>query len=176
MNRFLTRQGWLVLMMVLAVAGLVVFIFFLIKKDEVVEPIVTEEVPVVIEESSLDGKYCFSRTQVATETEPYSVSEKITLIISNNIVTGTKTGTQAGPDMTNGYEGTLEGTKESDKLHLTYSYTIEGSQNKEKEIYLFSPEELKKERYVLKEEGGILVPDLTSEVKIINYTKDNCGQ
>mgnify|MGYP003450354893 FL=1 len=175
MNRFLTRQGWLVLMMVLAVAGLVVFIFFLIKKDEVAGPVAIEEVPVV-EEPSLDGKYCFSRTQVATETEPYSVSEKITLIISNNIVTGTKTGTQAGLDMTNGYEGTLEGTKESDKLQLTYSYTIEGSQNKEKEIYLFSPEELKKERYVLKEEGGILVPDLTSEVKIINYTKDNCGQ
>ena len=173
MNRFLTRQGWLVFMMVLALLGLIAFIFTILNKDKVVEVPIIEEAPVVVE-NNLDGKFCFSRTQIATEAEPYSVSEKVVLNILGNVVTGTKTGNQSGPDMTNGYEGTLDGLKEGDNLNLVYSFTIEGSQNKEKEIYIFSPEELKKQRYVLKEESGMLVPDMTSEVKIINYIKDNC--
>lgn len=171
MNRLLTTQGWLVLLLTLAILGFLVYLFLGFGKEKFVAEPIVEETPVV---ETTPTKVCYARTQVATETEPYEVSEKITLSIEGDVVTGTKSGTQKGPDMTNGYEGTLRGTKSGDDLELTYSYTIEGSENKELELYTMSDTGLQKHRYVLIEENDILVPDKTSEVKQIEYPNAIC--
>lgn len=122
--------------------------------------------------------YCFSRLQEATIEAPYRVEEFISLTRVRGTVSGTKQGTQSGPDMTNGYEGTLEGTTDGAGLELVYSYTIEGSQNKELELYSFSGEDLVKQRYPLKEEKrngiDILVPDQSKETTSIVYSATDC--
>lgn len=123
----------------------------------------------------IDGKYCYHRSQVATPDAPYAVEENIELIVNGNNVTGAKSGTQTGPDMTNGFEGTLTGTRNGENLDVIFAFTIEGSQNKEQELYKWNPTELQKSRYVLKEDGNILVPDLTSTPSIINYTSVKCA-
>lgn len=121
-----------------------------------------------------DGQYCFARDQKSTPDAPYAVTEKISLTLSGMTASGTKSGTQSGPDMTNGYTGTLSGTRNGPSLNLVYSYTIEGSQNKEKEIYIMSTESLIKYRYQLREEEGILVPDLSSVPTNIIYVSEVC--
>lgn len=122
--------------------------------------------------------YCFSRLQEATIEAPYKVEEFISLTRVRGTVSGTKQGTQSGPDMTNGYDGTLEGTTDGAGLELVYSYTIEGSQNKELELYSFSGEDLVKQRYPLKEEKrngvGMLVPDQSATPTSILYTQAEC--
>ncbi len=121
------------------------------------------------------GKYCFSRSQTATETEPYTVEEHVVLNIGADLhVTGTKTGSQAGPDMTNGYTGTLSGTVVGTTAELTYAYTVEGSSAKELEVYEFSPNTLTKKRWNLTEQNKILVPDRVGEPKLIAYTGETC--
>ncbi len=123
----------------------------------------------------VDGEYCFSRDQAATPSEPYAVQERISLSILGNSVVGEKSGTQSGPDMTNGYSGTLAGTRMDHDLKLTFSYTVEGSSNKEVELYTLVDTELRKIRYALKEEGGMLVPDLSSVPKNIIYERETCN-
>ncbi len=122
-----------------------------------------------------DGTYCFSRSQNATSEAPYSVEEKIKLVLKGMTANGQKSGFQSGPDMTNGYNGTLSGTRNGPSLELVYSYTVEGSKNKEKELYLLSGQDLVKHRYELIDEAGILVPDMNSEPKDIVYTTIPCG-
>ncbi len=134
------------------------------------EEIIVEDIAPI----STDGEYCYGRVQVATSDAPYNVEEHIKILINNTEVSGTKKGTQNGPDMTNGYEGELKGTKEGNNLELVYSYVVEGSANKELELYSFSPKELQKSRYVLKEENGMLVPDKTSSPSIIVYPFEIC--
>jgi hypothetical protein len=121
-----------------------------------------------------DGTYCYARKQTATTTEPYVVEEHVVLTINGNVVTGTKKGTQSGPDMSNGYQGTLSGTRNGSRAELTYAYTIEGSQNKELEIYDIGATVLKKMRWPLKEQNNILVPAKAGEPKIISYTAETC--
>lgn len=121
-----------------------------------------------------NGSYCFARSQVASVDAPYSVTENIKIDISGNSVTGRKSGTQSGPDMTNGYEGTLTGTRAEDILRLVFAYTIEGSKNSEKEIYVLGEDTLTKKRYALKEEGGMLVPDMQGEPVDVVYTSKPC--
>lgn len=122
-----------------------------------------------------DGEYCFVRDQKATSDAPYAVSEKIILDLAGMSASGTKSGTQSGPDMTNGYTGTLSGTRNGPALDLIYSYTVEGSENKEKEIYLLGGENLVKHRYSLHEESGVLVPDMSSERQDIFYASTPCA-
>ena len=117
---------------------------------------------------------CFARDQEATEDEPYEVSENIELTVNDKIVSGIKKGTQSGPDMTNGYEGTLSGEILDGVYLLTFDYTIEGSDQKEKEEYLIKGDNFIKQRYPLKEEAGILVPDKTKEVTEVSYLKEIC--
>lgn len=121
-----------------------------------------------------DGKYCYARKQLATTTDPYLVEEHVVLTVKGNAVTGTKKGTQSGPDMSNGYQGTLSGTRTGSNAELVYAYTIEGSKNKELEIYDISETVLKKMRWPLKEENNILVPTKVGEPKIISYTAETC--
>jgi len=122
-----------------------------------------------------ETKSCYEYIQVATETAPYSVEEHVVLNFEGNIVHGTKEGTQAGPDMTNGYSGNLTGTKSGQSLELLFSYTIEGSDNKELELYEIRDEDLIKLRYVLKDQKGILVPDESSTPRELIYKKITCS-
>lgn len=123
---------------------------------------------------SRDGMYCFTRTQIATESNPYEVQENISFAISGTNVTGRKQGIQSGPDMTNGYEGSLSGSIENDEMRLVFSYTIEGSQGKELELYSFNGDELQKYRYVLEEGDSMLVPNMSTQASIISYTQFPC--
>ncbi len=123
-----------------------------------------------------DGQqYCFAYYQTATPGAPYQVEEHVVLNISGNKITGTKEGTQNGPDMTNGYQGTLEGTRDGNNIEAVYSYTIEGSKNKELEIYEIKNKVLVKHRFPLKEENKILVPDKSGEEKLISYQSEECA-
>jgi hypothetical protein len=122
----------------------------------------------------VDGRQCYTYSHEGTATEPYTVSEFMDINIAGNVVTGTKTGTQNGPDMTNGYQGTLKGTLENNTLNLIYSYTVEGSQNKEKEIYRAGLVGLEKLRYPLVEQGSMLVPDTTKDFQILTYARVGC--
>jgi hypothetical protein len=110
-------------------------------------------------------KLCYVRTVVTTAEAPYSVHERIELFYDDatHTVRGTKVGTQSGPDMTNGYEGTLEGSIKDEYLTALFSYTIEGSKQKEQEIYVWPVKDpsIAKRRYPLIEKNGILVPDTT---------------
>lgn len=123
----------------------------------------------------LSGAKCFSRLQKATASAPYTVDEKIKLDISGEKVTGTKSGTQIGPDMTNGYTGTLTGTYKNNVIDVLYSYTVEGSQNKEQEEYDVTANGLVKKRWPLKDENGILVPDKTQTSADITYNSVDCS-
>ena len=120
-------------------------------------------------------KECFSREQIATEESPYTVQEFIELNIDGESVSGEKTGNQSGPDMTNGYEGSLSGKISDDKIEVIFSYSIEGSDQKEKEEYVLKTGELVKQRYPLIEsEDGVLVPDKTKEASLVIYKKVDC--
>jgi hypothetical protein len=118
---------------------------------------------------------CYTRHQYATGDAPYKVDEKIAIITNGSNVTGTKTGTQSGPDMTNGYGGTLNGTVSGNILTALFDYTIEGSENKEQEEYTISDFELTKHRYPLIEQNNILVPDKSKSKTDIVYSQISCN-
>ncbi|MES2930638.1 MAG: hypothetical protein V4665_02540 [Patescibacteria group bacterium] len=124
-----------------------------------------------------DGRYCFAYSHDATETEPYAVQEFIDITVDGVTVAGTKKGTQNGPDMTNGYEGTLMGTLDNDIITGVFSYIIEGSANKEGEIYKIKKDHsgIEKVRYPLSEGKGILFPDTTKEYKTLLYSQVECA-
>ena len=125
----------------------------------------------------VDGHQCYTYSHKATTNEPYDVNEFLDITIKNNNVTGTKTGTQKGPDMTNGYKGTFKGTvdKKSGKINSIFSYIIEGSYNQEKEIYRTNKTGIEKLRYPLIEEKGILVPDTTKKYTLLHYSRVGCS-
>lgn len=124
--------------------------------------------------SSYQSRACYEYNHQATTDEPYTNYEFIDINKNGNDISGIKKGTQSGPDMSNGYEGTLLGTINNDMMNVVFSYVIEGSKQKEKEIYRVEDNSLVKIRYVLTEEDGILVPDLSSEAKEIVYQKTAC--
>lgn len=121
-----------------------------------------------------DGRQCYTYNHEATKDEPYTVNEFIDMAISGTKVIGTKTGTQKGPDMTNGYTGTLIGISDKNTITVVYSYTVEGSKNKEEEIYRTNKVGIEKLRYPLVEDAGILVPDTTKEFKTMTYARVEC--
>jgi hypothetical protein len=121
-----------------------------------------------------DGKYCYSRLQEATTASPYKVKENVILNIKGDIVTGTKTGTQSGPDMTNGYYGDLKGTVRGNTLELLYSYTVEGSNNKELEVYEMQNNSIVKMRWSLIDKNNVLTPDKIGNPQMILYSEEKC--
>ncbi len=146
-------------------------IFF--KNKKVISP--TDEIKVVpVVQKNLEGKYCYAYHQVATTSAPYAVDEFINITVADGVVSGVKNGTQAGPDMTNGYEGSLKGTLNKGTMDVIFSYIVEGSANKEKEIYLVKEDRLQKLRYPLMEQNKMLVPDTTKEFKTLDYMKTDC--
>ncbi len=126
--------------------------------------------------TGLAVELCFNRTQEATEDAPYTVQEAIKLsIMENGTVTGIKTGTQAGPDMMNGYTGTLSGELKDGTMELVYDYIVEGSQNKELETYAFGADgSLRKSHWPLIEGSGMLVPDKSGTLTIVEYKTMPC--
>lgn len=132
--------------------------------------------PAATAEAALSGgTYCYHRSHAATPAEPYAVEETITLKILGTAVTGTKSGTQSGPDMTNGYTGTLAGTRDADDITVVFDYTVEGSENKEQELYTWSADALVKHRYPLTEAGDMLVPDMNGTATEIGYEEIPCA-
>lgn len=123
-----------------------------------------------------DGRQCYSYTHEATAKEPYTTTEFIDMTVVGNTVTGTKRGTQKGPDMYNGYTGMITGTIDKDTMTDVFSYTIEGSRNQEKEIFKTQANELgiEKLRYPLVEEKDLLVPDMTGSYKTMLYARVEC--
>ena len=123
-----------------------------------------------------DGQQCYTYSHEATKTEPYTVSEFINLMVNGKIVTGTKKGSQNGPDMTNGYTGTITGTTDGNVINDVFSYIIEGSPNKEAEIYRAREDQIgiEKLRYPLIEKNKMLVPDTTKEFKTMLYARVIC--
>lgn len=123
---------------------------------------------------SRDGKYCFVYNHSATEEEPYKTSENVSLEILGDKVSGSKSGTQEGPDMTNGYQGSIEGSIIGNTIEVVFSYVVEGSAGKELEIYELEGDSLKKRHYQLKEGKGMLIPDKEKELESIYYSKVSC--
>ena len=121
-----------------------------------------------------DGRQCYAYSHEATTTEPYAVNEFLNITISGTKVSGTKTGTQKGPDMNNGYTGTIIGTSEKNIITDILSYTVEGSKGKEKEIYQANKTGIEKLRYPLVEEKEVLVPDTTKAYQALTYTRVGC--
>ncbi len=159
----------------------VFYIALLIGIFSVVAVLITKQTPPSTETESIpfsvaDGMYCYTRVQEATPTGPYSVEEYIEITLLENSVSGEKNGTQAGPDMTNGYQGTLTGILHENILELVYAYIIEGSTNKELEVYEIGENTLTKHRWPLVEDDDMLVPDRTSEPTLIVYTKIACQE
>lgn len=123
-----------------------------------------------------DGRRCYAFNHEATDTEPYAVSEFLDMVVTDTDVSGTKRGTQAGPDMTNGYEGTIEGTVADDMITSVFSYVVEGSANQEQELYKAKADltGLEKLRYPLIDQDGMLVPDTTQEFQSLFYARVPC--
>lgn len=122
--------------------------------------------------------YCFGRVQEATKDAPYAVEEHMKLTRVRGEITGTKSGTQSGPDMTNGFTGTMTGEAKDGYLQFTYAYTIDGSKQKELEVYLIDGPDLVKQRYTLddavKDGEHILIPNLKSKPTPITYMSEMC--
>jgi hypothetical protein len=121
-----------------------------------------------------DGRQCYTYNHEATKAEPYTVNEFLDITISGKNVTGTKTGTQKGPDLTDGYSGTIIGTLANNMITDVYSYIVEGAKNKEQEIYRTGKTGIEKLRYPLVEGKGMLVPDTTKEFSTMLYARVGC--
>lgn len=136
--------------------------------------------PIVVSVPLAESRpYCFAYKNTATEGAPYSVEEHMTLTRVRGEITGTKDGTQSGPDMTNGYTGTLKGKANAEGLiELVYSYTVEGADGKELELFTIQGEDLIQTRYPLVEgryEGvTMLIPERTKALEEMVYTQEEC--
>ena len=124
----------------------------------------------------VDGRQCYTYSHDSTVEEPYNVAEFIDITIKGTEVVGTKRGVQNGLNMTNGYTGTIVGTLENNAITDVYSYVIEGSKDKEKEIYQAGLTGIEKLRYPLVEGKGMLVLDTTKDFKIMNYARVGCKE
>jgi uncharacterized protein YxeA len=124
--------------------------------------------------SLLSRRQCYTYSHEGTKDAPYTVHEFIDMTVDNGVISGKKTGTQTGPDMTNGYEGTLIGTVDKDTITAVFSYTVEGSKNKEKEIYKTGKTGIEKLRYPLTEGNGMLIPDTTKDATHMLYSRVEC--
>lgn len=162
------------------VAGIVIAvgIYFIIQSqkktaDPAVDAVVTEPIQQPIK--LVDGRQCYTYSHDATKEEPVTSTEFIDMTIAGTKVTGTKRGTQSGPELTNGWEGTLTGDLAGDTINVAFTYTVEGSKNTEHEIYQASLTGIDKLRYPLidKYKDG-LFPDTTKEYKLVHYARVGC--
>lgn len=124
--------------------------------------------------SIVSPRACYKYHQLATVSAPYAVDEYVDVTINGTKVNGTKKGTQVGPDMNNGYAGTLVGTLDKNLITAVFSYTVDGSQGKEKELYKVVSAGLQKMRYPLIMKAGVLVPDLAKKYTHLEYVKVDC--
>lgn len=120
--------------------------------------------------------YCFSYTHAATNDEPYTTTEQLNLTRIRDRISGSVSGTQRGPDMTNGYTGTLDGTLTNTGFTATTIFTIEGATQTEQQIFELTDTTLTKLRYQLIEKKNILVPDTTTIPQRIQYQSIPCTQ
>jgi hypothetical protein len=159
------------ILILLAVLVVVVLLFSLGSKNKPVDKTDGE-----VLSATQDNAECYSYNHEATGDEPYTVSEFVKLNFDGTSVTGVKTGTQTGPDMTNGYSGTLDGTIENNTIDVVYSYVIEGTNGLEKEIYRVREDKtgIEKLRYPLIEGKDMLIPDLDGELKVSLYSRVPC--
>ena len=127
-----------------------------------------------VDQETQSQVFCFSYNKEPTESMPYSVSEEVTLSLSEESFFGTKRGTQSGPDMTNGYSGEISGVRKGNNLEGIFTYTIEGSFGSERELYTLEQNILTKHRYSLVQDGDILMPDMQSEKQDIIYQEMAC--
>ena len=170
-----------VILLVLIIIGLAALATQTFWVPKLVNYIISSEgVPVVINilpEQNIvlkDGRQCYTYSLEATKDAPYTVSEFIDITIKGNGVIGIKKGTQAGPDMTNGYTGSLNGTLDNNTITAVFSYVVEGSHNQEKEIYRAGLTGIEKLRYPLIEGKGLLLPDTTKEFQVMRYARVGC--
>jgi hypothetical protein len=134
-----------------------------------------DDIPSMLAVANIQGNTCYAYHQVATPDAPYKADEYIKLTVAGDKVTGTKKGTQSGPDLTNGYTGTLKGMIDKKTLSVLFSYTVEGAKNTEREIYTVLPAGLQKERYPLIENKNVLEPDTSKTSKPQLYENVDCG-
>lgn len=163
--------------LILVGVSIIVILAFVYYPKPKVTPLAEVPLVVPVVESLLkDGRQCYAYSHEANKLEPYAVTEFLDLTISNNVVNGTKKGNQSGPDMTNGYAGTISGTVDGDMINAIFSYVVEGSSGKEKEIYKMRADEigLEKLRYQLVDKNGVQVPDMTTEFKTMLYARVGC--
>jgi len=164
------KTAALVVILVLAVLGAVIFSRREAKDAAQVPPAEGAQQVVTL----ADGRQCYVYSHDATSDAPYTASEFMDITIKGATVTGTKKGMQSGPDMTNGYTGTITGTLADNGITDVYSYVIEGSPNKEEEIYRAGPVGLEKLRYPLVQGKGMLVPDTTKPFTVLTYARVGC--
>ena len=170
------------IILAVAILGVALIAYLGAKKTDVKAPAIPDPFPTTITTIPTTGAYCFKRDQIATEEAPYSAQEFVVLIFEGTKVTGTKTGTQQGPGVSNGYTGTLEGAVITDdtssEIELTYAYVVEGSANRELEVYAFYDGKIFKKIWRLNESKingfPILVPDYVGEPALIEYQATSC--
>ena len=170
-----------IFLLVLIIIGIIALATQKIWVPQLVNKIISSEnisvvVPPITQPNVIlaDGHQCYTYSHEATTDAPYTVNEFLNITIAGKNVSGTKTGTQKGPDMTNGYTGTIKGTLDKKTITDIYSYIIEGSHNQEKEIYQANKTGIEKLRYPLIEQKGILVPDLTKPYQALSYARVGC--
>lgn len=157
------------------VISIIIFIVFIKKDGSQMRDLPADTTQEIFDTVQFENiPLCFTYQHNATESEPYNISEKIEITINDSQVTGTKNGTQFGPNMSNGYQGTLQGIISGTNIMSLFEYVIEGANGAEQELYTISENILTKHRYQLKELGKILVPDMNSEKTDIVYTKTTC--
>lgn len=141
--------------------------------DPITNPVVIEPTPQPL--TFTQGRQCYTYAHQGTPDAPYTTSESIDMTIQGTQVTGTKQGTQSGPDMTNGYTGSLTGTIAGDTMTVNFAYTVEGSQNTEQELYTLTKSGIDKLQYPLIDafKDG-LFPDTTKEFTRREYVKVAC--
>ncbi len=164
--------------LLIAVSILIILIagYFMIHRKRVDLVVIDPDTHAPVEQAVTlgDGRQCYVYSHDATADEPYATTDFMDITIAGTSVTGIRRGTQDGPDMTNGYGGTMEGTLSSNTITDVFSYTIEGSKNKEQEIFRVGPTGIEKLRYQLMEGKGMLVPDTTKPYAIQKYARVGC--
>lgn len=168
----------LVISLAAAVIVVAVGIYFIIQSQrKSADPVVTNPVDQPVQQAIkfADGRQCYTYSHEATKEEPVTSTEFIDMTIAGTTVTGTKHGTQSGPELTNGWEGTLNGSITGDTMTVAFAYTVEGSKNTEQEIYQASLAGIDRLRYPLidKYKDG-LFPDTTKDFTRISYKKIDC--
>lgn len=168
-------KKYITIIVVSVLVVILVLIFYKKPFQVIVEAPASNQAQISPVVSAID-RNCYAYHQEATNEAPYKVDEYIDMVVNGDSVLGTKHGTQVGPDMSNGYDGTLVGDLRNNILTVIFSYVIEGSANSEKEIYSYNANGIEKLRYPLKEEKGILVPDMTQSFNTLTYTKVDCSE